>query len=215
MGKVIESWVLLSRRNRRKVEKADYTRLRRDVDDVIRRVNAAKALAREGMENAKQQVTFLRAATDKRIERTAALEALASTYVDAWHMQTGGFPRGKHPLISMDMVLEFPGEASTAPRAGADKKLSPKLAQPTFKKTPVPNEVVKRARVEFGAHLLRRRKRGQKVKVLKHPYHAGLSFVRAALLVNGIEVHIFFNNGRWCFSKALSPSSAPPPRWRP
>jgi hypothetical protein len=63
--------------------------------------------------------------------------------------------------------------------------------------TGVPKKIIEQAEKEFPLYLERIRKKGDKVVVLKPPYHDGLINVRGLLEVNGIPKRIFFHEGKW------------------
>ena len=87
--------------------------------------------------------------------------------------------------------------AQVIDKADFFRRMQIKLAEGGPGKRSVPFETIRRANGTFDAHLSRRRRKGQRVEVLKGPYHRGLSFVRAVLRVNGIKLRVFFDTQRW------------------
>lgn len=66
----------------------------------------------------------------------------------------------------------------------------------------VTDDLVNEAKVEFKKALKRKRARGHEVKIVKSPYHEGLSNVRSVLEVDGVEQRLFFHKAskRWRLS---------------
>lgn len=60
------------------------------------------------------------------------------------------------------------------------------------------------AQQALAAHIARRKKRGQQVKVLKKPYHEGLNNIRCILSIDGERTRLVFvdKDGLWIKSAA-------------